>query len=75
MSSKKVSEVSVIITCQDEDAGPELSSEEYDQLVKVQTNFQQILSYPAPPDDKVYGVRDCHSLESFQGRFSLRLDK
>ena len=35
MTSKKVSEVSVIITCQDEDGGTELSSEEYDQLVKV----------------------------------------
>ena len=35
MTSKKVSEVSVIITCQDEEGGTELSSEEYDQLVKV----------------------------------------
>ena len=37
MTTKKVSGVSVIITCQDENGGTDLSSEEYDQLVKVVT--------------------------------------
>ena len=35
MSSKKVSGVSVIITCQEEEAGTDLTTDEYDQLVKV----------------------------------------
>ena len=35
MSGKKESGVSVIITCQEEEAGTDLTTDEYDQLVKV----------------------------------------
>ena len=74
MSSKKGSEVSVIITCQDEEGGTELSSEEYDQLVKV-----FVLPTPgwchSASDDQVHRVRDRHPLEPFQGRLSLRTDQ
>ena len=40
MSSKKVSGVSVIITCQEEEAGTDLTTDEYDQLVKM-TKFTE----------------------------------
>ena len=48
MSSKKVSEVSVIIPCQDEAAGSDLTTDEYDKLVKVE-NILLIFSVLTPP--------------------------
>ena len=39
MSSKKVS---VIITCQEEEAGTDLTTDEYDQLVKVVKIFSNL---------------------------------
>ena len=58
MSSKKVSGVSVIITCQEEEAGTDLTTDEYDQLVKVLKILSNVQLYFSPsalyPDNKVY---------------------
>ena len=42
MSGKKESGVSVIITCQEEEAGTDLTTDEYDQLVKVMKILRNI---------------------------------
>ena len=58
MSSKKVSGVSVIITCQEEEASTDLTTDEYDQLVKVLKILSNVQLYFSPsalyPDNKVY---------------------